>query len=46
MILRGVFVFFIRRGYVENEPWSISLMIEDLVVSYTSKVEIPVSSYL
>ena len=46
MILRGVFVFLIRRGYVENEPWSISLIIEDLVISYTSKFEIPVSSYL
>ena len=46
MLLRGVFVFYIWGGYVENEAWSISLIIEDLVVSYTPKVEIPVSSYL
>ena len=30
----------------KRRPWSISLLIEDLVVSDTSKVEIPVSSYL
>ena len=30
----------------KRRRWSILLIIEDLVVSYTSKVEIPVSSYL
>jgi len=29
----------------KRTPWSISLIIEGLVISYTSKVEIPVSSY-
>ena len=29
----------------KRRPLSISLIIEDLVISYTSKVEIPVSSY-
>ena len=43
MILRGVFVFYIWRGlYVEKEDPGL----EGLVVSYISKVEIPVSSYL
>ena len=54
MILRGVFVFYIWGGgggggggvCRKRRPWSISLLIEDLVVSDTSKVEIPVSSYL
>ena len=36
MTLRRVFVFYIWRGFVENK---------DPAVSYTSKVEIPVSSY-
>ena len=44
MILRRVFVFYIWGGYVENkEPGQI---FGDLVVSYTSKVKIPVFSYL
>ena len=29
----------------KRRPWAISLIIEDPAVSYTSKVEIPVSSY-
>ena len=34
------------RGRTRYFTWSISLIIEDLVVSYTSKAEIPISSYI
>ena len=53
MILRGFFVFYIERGgggggglCSKRRPWSVSLVIEDLIVSYSSKAEIPVSRYL
>ena len=46
MILRGVFVFYTWGGGRGVRVRSISLIIEDIVVSYTSKVEIPISSYL
>ena len=46
MILRGSsFSTFGGRLCRKRRPWLISLII-DLVVSYISKVEIPVSSYL
>ena len=45
MILTGVFVFYTCGGR-RVRVRSISLIIEDIVVSYTSKVEIPISSYL
>ena len=41
MILRGVFVFFTPGGLCRKQrPWSKFCIIEDIVVSYTSKVEI------
>ena len=46
MILTGVFVFYTWGGGCRFRVRSISLIIEDIVVSYTSKVEIPISSYL
>ena len=45
MILTGVFVFYTWGGR-RVRVRSISLIIEDIVVSYTSNVEIPISSYL
>ena len=46
MTLTGVFVFYTWGGGRRVRVRSISLIIEDIVVSYTSKVEIPISSYL
>ena len=47
VILRGVFVFYTPGGLCrKRRPWSKFCIIEDIVVSYTSKVEIPVSRYL
>ena len=47
MILRGVFIFCTPGGLCrKRRPWSKFCIIEDIVVSYTSKVEIPVSRYL
>ena len=47
VILRGVFVFYTPGGLCrKRRPWSKFCRIEDIVVSYTSKVEIPVSRYL
>ena len=47
VILRGVFVFYIPGGLSrKRRPWSKFCRIEDIVVSYTSKVEIPISRYL
>ena len=47
VILSGVFVFYTPGGLCrKRRPWSKFCIIEDIVVSYTSKVEIPVSRYL
>ena len=47
VILRGVFVFYTPGGLCrKRRPWSKFCIIEDIQVSYTSKVEIPVSRYL
>ena len=48
VILRGVFIFYTPGGLCrKGRPrWSKFCIIEDIVVSYTSKVEIPVSRYL
>ena len=47
VILRGVFVFYTPGGLCrKRRHWSKFCIIEEIVVSYTSKVEIPVSRYL
>ena len=47
VILRGVFVFYTPGGLCRKQrPCSKFCIIEDLVISYTSKVKIPVSRYL
>ena len=46
VILREVFVFYTPGGLCRSRrPWSKFCIIEDIVVSYTSKVEIPISRY-
>ena len=46
MILRGGFAFYTPGGLCrKGRPWSKFCIIEDIVVSYTSKVEIHISRY-
>ena len=46
VILRGVFVFYTPGGLCrKRRPWTKFCIIKDIVVSYTSKVQIPVSRY-